>query len=92
MEAHRINMVGPTRGNAQNSSNKYPTIGRSETSNARTLSSNIVKNLNPDFNIGRLQTIMESIQRMVLLDSPLAALAQQGVEAASNIVAAAPTA
>jgi hypothetical protein len=35
---------------------------------------------------------MESIQRMVLPDSPLVALAQQGVEAVGNIVAAAPAA
>jgi hypothetical protein len=40
----------------------------------------------------RLQIIMESIQRIVLPDSPLIALAQQGVEAAGNIVTAAPTA
>jgi hypothetical protein len=36
--------------------------------------------------------IMKSIQRMVPLDSPLVSLAQQGVEAACNIVAAAPSA
>jgi hypothetical protein len=33
---------------------------------------------------------MESIQRMVPLDSPLIALAQQGVEEVGNIVAVAP--
>jgi hypothetical protein len=36
--------------------------------------------------------IMESIQQMVPKDSPFVALAQQGVEAASNIIAAAPSA
>jgi hypothetical protein len=35
---------------------------------------------------------MESIQWMVPVDSPLIALAQQGVEVASNIIATAPMA
>jgi hypothetical protein len=35
---------------------------------------------------------MESIQRMVPPDSPLIALAQQGVEAAGNIIATTPMA
>jgi hypothetical protein len=35
----------------------------------------IIQNLNPDFNAIRIQTIMESIQRMVLEGSPLMALA-----------------
>jgi hypothetical protein len=92
IEAHHINMVGPVRGNSQISFSKYPTIGGSETSDARTPSNNIVQNLNPDFNIVRLQTILESIQRMVPPDSPLVALAQQGVEAAGNIAVVAPLA
>jgi hypothetical protein len=54
IEAHRINMVFPARGNSQNSSSKYPTIGGSEASNARNPSSNIVQNLYPDFNTMRL--------------------------------------
>jgi hypothetical protein len=54
IEAHRINMVGPARGNSGNSSSKYPTIGGSETSDARTPSSNTVQNLNLDFNTVRL--------------------------------------
>jgi hypothetical protein len=54
IEAHHINMVGPGRGNSQNSSSKYPTIGGSETSNANIPSSNIVRNLNPKFNKVRL--------------------------------------
>jgi hypothetical protein len=45
-------------------------------SDARTPSSNIVRNLNLDFNKVRLQIIMESIQWVVPPDSPLVALAQ----------------
>jgi hypothetical protein len=41
IEVRCINMVGPARGNSQNSSSKYPTIGGSEMSHARTPSSNI---------------------------------------------------
>jgi hypothetical protein len=83
-------MVGPDKGDSQNSSSKYPTISGSEASDAQTPSNNIVRNLNSDFNTVRHQTIMESIQRMVPPDSPLVALAQQGVEAAGNIITAAP--
>jgi hypothetical protein len=75
IEALHINMVGPARVDSQNSSSKYPTIGESEASYARTPSNNIVRNLNPDFNTVRLQTIMESIRWMVSPDSPLVALA-----------------
>jgi hypothetical protein len=84
-------MVSPTRADSQNSSSRYPTI-RSKGSDARTPNSRVILNLNPDFNVVRLQTIMESIQWMVPHDSPLVALAQQGVEAAGNIVAVAPSA
>jgi hypothetical protein len=49
-----INMVGPARGDSQNNSSQYPTIGGSKASDARTPSSNIIWNLNPDFNIIRL--------------------------------------
>jgi hypothetical protein len=44
-----------------------------------------------DFNVVQLQTIMESIQRMVPQDSPLVALAQQGNEAMGQIVATEPS-
>jgi hypothetical protein len=81
IKAHRISMVGPTKSNSQNNSSKYPTIGGSKASNEQTPSSKVVQNLNLDFNAVRLQTILESIQRMVPQDSPLMALAQQGVEA-----------
>jgi hypothetical protein len=68
-------MVGLARGDYQNSSSKHPTISGSEASDAWTPINNIVRNLNPDFNIVRLQTILESIQRMVPPDSPLITLA-----------------
>jgi hypothetical protein len=75
IEAHYISMVGLARGNSQNSSSKYSTIGGSEVSDAWTPSSNIVQNLYLDFNVVRLHTIMESIQQMVPHDSPFIALA-----------------
>jgi hypothetical protein len=84
VEAHCINMVGPARAHSWNSSSKYPTIRGSEASNARTLINKVVWNLNLDFNTVRLQTITESIQRMGPQNSPLVALAQQGVEAVGH--------
>jgi hypothetical protein len=38
----------------------------------------MIRNLNPEFNVVRLQTIMETIQRMTPEGSPLMALAHQG--------------
>jgi hypothetical protein len=46
----------------------------------------VVWNLNPDFNAIWEQAIMETIQRMAPDGSPLALLAQQGVEAVNLIV------
>jgi hypothetical protein len=46
----------------------------------------LVQNLNPYFNAIRVQAIMETIQRIALDGSPLALLAQQGVEAANLVV------
>jgi hypothetical protein len=69
-------MVGPARGDSQNSSSRYPIIRGSEASDARTPSSRVIQNLNPDFNVVWLQTVIESIERMVPQDSPLVALAQ----------------
>jgi hypothetical protein len=43
--------------------------------------------LNPDFNVVRVQAIMETIQQMASDGSPLALLAQQGAEAANLVVA-----
>jgi hypothetical protein len=81
-------MVAPTGAPSHNSSSRYPTIRRSEASDARTPSDRLVRNLNQDFNTVRLQTIMESIQHMAPQGSPLLALAQQGAEVANHIIAA----
>jgi hypothetical protein len=86
IDAHCISMVGPARGNSQNNSSKYPTIGGSKASNARTPNNTVVPTLNPSFNTMRFQMIMKSIQWMVPPDSPLVALAQQGVEAANKLL------
>jgi hypothetical protein len=61
--------------------------GRSEASDARTPSTGLIQNLNPDFNVVCVQAIMETIQRMTPDSSPLALLAQQGAEAANLVVA-----
>jgi hypothetical protein len=82
-----IFMVAPNRDPSHNSSNRYLTIGRSETSDARTPNDEMIQNLNPDFKVIRLQTIMESIQQMTPECSPLIALAQQGAEVANVVVA-----
>jgi hypothetical protein len=86
-DSRLILMVAPNGDRSCNSSSGYPTIGRSETSNAQTPSAGLVQNLNPDFNVIRVQVIMETIQRMAPDGSPLALLAQQGDEAANLIVA-----
>jgi hypothetical protein len=88
IEAHCISMVGSARADSRNSSSKYPTIRGYEVFDAQTPSNKVVWNLNPDFNIVRIRTIMESIQWMVLQDSPLVALAQQGAKVAGHIIAA----
>jgi hypothetical protein len=53
-EGRLIIMVAPTGAPLQNSSSKYPTIGRSKASDARTLNDGMIWNLNPDFNVVRL--------------------------------------
>jgi hypothetical protein len=73
---------------SHNSSNKYPTIGRSEASDAQTPSDRLVRNLNPEFNTVWLQTIMESIQCMTPEGSSLVVLAQQGDEATGQVIVA----
>jgi hypothetical protein len=80
-------MVAPNEDQPHHSSSGYPTIGRSEASDARTPSTGLIRNLNPDFNVVRVQAIMETIQRMANDGSPLALLAQQGAEAANLVVA-----
>jgi hypothetical protein len=85
-EAHLIFMVAPNGDPSHHISNRYPTIGRSEASDARTPNAKMVQNLNLDFSAMRFQTIMESIQRMAPEGSPLIALAQQGAKVANLIV------
>jgi hypothetical protein len=85
-EGHLIIMVASVGRPSHNSSSRYPTIGRSEASDACTPNDGMIQNLNPDFNVTRLQTIMESIQRMAPEGSPLVDLAQQGAEAANFII------
>jgi hypothetical protein len=80
-------MVAPNEDQPRHSSSWYPTIRRSEASDARTSSTGLIRNLNPDFNVVRVQAIMETIQWMALDGSPLALLAQQGAEAANLVVA-----
>jgi hypothetical protein len=50
-------------------------IDRSKMSDARTPKDRMIRNLNPDFNVVRLQIIMETIQHMAPEGSPLDALA-----------------
>jgi hypothetical protein len=85
-EGHLISMVAPNGDSSHNSSSRCPTIGRSEASDAQTPNDGMIRNLNPDFNVIRLQTIMESIQRMAPEGSPLVALVQQGVEVVNVVV------
>jgi hypothetical protein len=47
----------------------------------------MIQNLNLDFNVVRLQTIMDSIQWMAHEGSPIVALAQQRVEAMNYVIA-----
>jgi hypothetical protein len=79
-------MVAPNGDQSSNNSSRYPSIRRSKASDAQTLSGGLACNLNPDFNVVWVQAIMETIQCMVLIGSPLAILAQQGAEAANLIV------
>jgi hypothetical protein len=71
-----ICMVAPNEDQPRHSSSRYPTIWRSEASDARTPSTGLIQNLNPDFNVVHVQAIMETIQRMAPDGSPLALLAQ----------------
>jgi hypothetical protein len=80
-------MVVPTEAPSHNSCSRYPTIERSEMSDAQTPNNGMIQNLNSNFNAVRLQTIMESIQRMAPEGSPVVALAQQGVEAVNYVIA-----
>jgi hypothetical protein len=86
-EGHLIFMVAPNGDLSHNSSSRYSTIGRSEAFDARMPNDGMIQNLNLNFNAIRLQTIMESIQRMTPEGSPLIALAQQGAEVVNVVVA-----
>jgi hypothetical protein len=46
----------------------------------------LAQNLNLDFNVVRVQAIMETIQRIAPDGSPLTVLAQQGADAANLII------
>jgi hypothetical protein len=82
-----ILMVAPDGDWACNSSSGYSTIGRSEATDAQTPSERLVQNLNSDFNVVRVQTIVETIHRMSPNGSPLVLLAQRGAEVTNLIVA-----
>jgi hypothetical protein len=86
-EGHLIFMVALNGDPLHNSSSRYPTIGRSEASDAWTPNDGMIRNLNLEFNTIRLETIMESIQRMAPEGSSDVALAQQGDEVANIVVA-----
>jgi hypothetical protein len=86
-EGHLIFMVALAGEPSRNSSSRYPTIGRSEASDAQTPNNTMIWNLNPEFNAVWHQTTMETIQCMAPEGSPLVALAQQGAEATNLIVA-----
>jgi hypothetical protein len=83
-----IYMVASNGDQSSNTSSRYPTIGRSEASNARTLSGGLAQNPNPDFNVVQVHAIMETIQRMAPDGSPLVVLAQQGAEVVNLIIPA----
>jgi hypothetical protein len=82
-----IFMVAPTGDLSHNSSSRYATIGRSKAFDARTPKNGMIQNLNLDFNVMRLHTIMETIQRMPPEGSPLVALSHQGAEVADLVIA-----
>jgi hypothetical protein len=83
---HLICMVALNGDRSHNRFSRYPTIRRSKASDAQTPSDGLVRNMNPDFNAVQVQTIMETIQRIMSDGSPLAVLAQQGAEATNLVV------
>jgi hypothetical protein len=85
-DGRHILMVTLNGDQSHNSSSRCPTIERSEASNARTPSTGLVQNLNPDFNDVQVQAIIEIIQRMAPDSSPLVVLAQQGAEAVNLVI------
>jgi hypothetical protein len=81
-----IIMVAPAGAHSQNSFSRYTSIRRSEVSDTRTPNDGMIWNLNPHFNVVRLQTIMESIQCMTPKGSLLVAMPQQGADAANYVI------
>jgi hypothetical protein len=71
---HLIYIVAPNDDRSNTTTSRYPTIKRSEASDARTPSDNLVQNLNPGFNAAWVQAIMKTIQHMTLDGFPLAVL------------------
>jgi hypothetical protein len=86
-EGHLIITVAPAGAPSHNSSSRYRTIRRSEASDSQTPNDGMIQNLNPNFNVVHLQTIMESIQIMAHEGSPIVALAQQGAEVTNYVIA-----
>jgi hypothetical protein len=86
-EGHLIIMVAPAGAPSHNSSSRYPTIERSEVSDAWTPNDGMIQNQNSDFNAVQLQIIIESIHRMTPECSNLIALTQQGAKAANYVIA-----
>jgi hypothetical protein len=72
-------MVAPNGDRLNNTSSRYPTIGRLEAFDARTPSGGLIQNLNQDFNVVRVQAIMETIQRMAPDGSPLLSWLSKGL-------------
>jgi hypothetical protein len=66
-----IRMVAPNGDRSNNTSSRYPTIGRSEASDAQIPSGGLVRKLNPDVNAVWVHTIMETIQCMAADAPPL---------------------
>jgi hypothetical protein len=86
-DSRLILMVATNRDQSRNNSSGYPTIERSEMSDAQTPSAGLVQNLNLDFNVVWVQAIMETIQRMTSDGFSLAPLAQQGAETTNLVLA-----
>jgi hypothetical protein len=81
---HLICMGGPNGDRSHNNSSRYPTVGRSEASDAQTPRGGLVRNLNPDINAGPSYYGNHPAHGARWL--PLAILAQQGIEAANLVI------
>jgi hypothetical protein len=66
-----ICMVAPNGDRSNNTSSRYPTVGRSDASDARIPSGGLVRKLNPDVNAVWVHTIIETIQCMAPDAPPL---------------------